>query len=58
MNRIKAFIQDVATDQGGATVIEYGLVAGLISITIIVWATQIGQSVLAFFEAVSKGFLT
>lgn len=43
-------------DQRGATVIEYGLVATLISITIITWAAQIGGTVTGFFESMSAGF--
>jgi Flp pilus assembly pilin Flp len=56
MDRMKALFLDFAADGRGATAIEYGLVAGLISMTIIIWAQQIGQSVLGFFESVQAGF--
>ncbi|WP_148663376.1 Flp family type IVb pilin [Bosea vaviloviae] len=49
-------ISDFASDARGATAIEYGLVVSLISLTIVVWATQIGQSVLGFFQSVAAGF--
>ncbi len=49
-------ISDFASDTRGATAIEYGLVASLISLTIVVWATQIGQTVLGFFQSVAAGF--
>ena len=44
------------SDERGATAIEYGLVALLISTTIIVWTIQIGQSVRGFFVAIAGGF--
>jgi len=44
------------TDQSGVTVIEYGLIAGLIAILIVVPATQIGSTVQQFFVAVLAGF--
>jgi pilus assembly protein Flp/PilA len=56
MDRVKALFLDFADDSRGATAIEYGLVVGLISMTIIVWAQQIGQSVMGFFESVQTGF--
>jgi pilus assembly protein Flp/PilA len=40
------------TDQSGATAIEYGLIAGMISIGIITATTSIGASVLSFFESI------
>jgi pilus assembly protein Flp/PilA len=45
-----------ATDQSGVTAIEYGLIAGLITILIIAPATQIGSTVQQFFAAVLAGF--
>ncbi|MDR6871254.1 pilus assembly protein Flp/PilA [Bosea sp. BE125] len=48
-------ISDFASDARGATAIEYGLVVSLISLTIVVWATQIGQSVLGFFQRAAAG---
>jgi len=44
------------TDETGVTVIEYGLIASLITLLIIVPATQIGTTVLQFFTAVLAGF--
>ncbi len=43
-------------DPSGATAIEYGLIAALISILYIGWATAIGSSVSDFFTAVANGF--
>lgn len=56
MSRIRALIQDFGADQNGATAIEYGFIATLISITIISATTQMGQSVVGFFQSVSNGF--
>jgi pilus assembly protein Flp/PilA len=46
------FFKRFAQDESGATAIEYGLIAALISITIIVAAGQIGGSVSSRFTAV------
>jgi Flp pilus assembly pilin Flp len=43
-------------DETGVTAIEYGLIAGLITLLIIVPATQIGNTVLGFFAAYLAGF--
>lgn len=56
MERLLTLLLRFARDNRGATAIEYGLVAGLISMTIIVWATQIGQSVTGFFQSIQAGF--
>ncbi len=45
-----------SADRSGATAIEYGLIAGLISILCIGWATSIGTSVSNFFTGVTNGF--
>lgn len=47
-----AFVQD----EHGATAIEYGLIAALISIVIITALTTIGTSLNGTFAAVSNGF--
>jgi pilus assembly protein Flp/PilA len=43
-------------DERGATAIEYGLIAGFISLVVVAGATLIGQSVLGYFQAVANGF--
>ena len=48
------FFKRFAQDESGATAIEYGLIAALISITIIAAATQIGGSVKGKFETVQN----
>jgi pilus assembly protein Flp/PilA len=46
-----------AGDKSGVTAIEYGLIAGLISIGIIASVTSIGTTISAtFFGAVAAGF--
>jgi pilus assembly protein Flp/PilA len=42
-----------AKDESGATAIEYGLIAALISIAIIVAATNLGTNVSAAFQKVA-----
>ncbi len=46
------FFKRFAQDESGATAIEYGLIAALISITIITAATAIGGGVKTKFETV------
>jgi pilus assembly protein Flp/PilA len=45
-------VKDFLRDESGATAIEYGLLAGLISVTIIVAAIAIGGGVEARFTHV------
>jgi pilus assembly protein Flp/PilA len=46
-----------AGDESGVTAIEYGLIAGLISIGIVTAVTSIGTTLSAtFFGAVAAGF--
>lgn len=50
MNILKRFAQD----ESGATAIEYGLIAGLISVVIITVLTTIGTSLNAKFTKISS----
>ncbi len=49
---MKRFIRDA----GGATSIEYALIATIISIVIIGGATNIGSTLRGFYTSVSTGF--
>ena len=49
MNLVTRF----AADESGATAIEYGLIAGLIAVGIIVAATTLGTSLSSLFERIS-----
>jgi pilus assembly protein Flp/PilA len=42
-----------AADESGATAIEYGLIAGLIAVGIIVAATTLGGSLSSLFDRIS-----
>ena len=44
-----------AKDQSGATAIEYGLIAGLISVVIITALTTIGTNMRTKFNAIGNG---
>lgn len=46
-------IQRFWNDEEGATAIEYGLIAGLIAVGIIVSVGEIGTKLAAFFEDIS-----
>jgi pilus assembly protein Flp/PilA len=48
------FLTRFAQDESGATAIEYGLIAALISITIIAAAQSIGSGVKTRFEKVNN----
>uniref|UniRef100_A0A9E7ZUU8 Flp family type IVb pilin n=1 Tax=Bosea sp. NBC_00436 TaxID=2969620 RepID=A0A9E7ZUU8_9HYPH len=54
MERIKDSFLELVRDGRGATAIEYGLVAGLISITIIASATLYGTSVSTMLMAAAN----
>jgi Flp pilus assembly pilin Flp len=55
MDRIGSALMAPGADRSGATVIEYALVAGLISLSIVFWAAMIGTSVSGFFTSVASG---
>ncbi|MFI4948482.1 MAG: Flp family type IVb pilin [Alphaproteobacteria bacterium] len=50
MDRMWSALIAPAIDRSGATVIEYALIASIISISILVWAFEIGTSVSGFFR--------
>ncbi len=52
LNRLKKFFKD----RSGATVIEYCLIAGVISVAIVGGASAIGTSTNTSFSAVQAGF--
>ncbi len=54
MERIRDSLLELVRDERGATVIEYGLIAGLISVTIIGSATFYGNQVSAFLMAAAN----
>jgi pilus assembly protein Flp/PilA len=52
------FMKRFAQDESGATAIEYGLIAALISITIIAAAGAIGKGVKSRFQSVQTAVET
>ena len=56
MKQICTSFAALLRDDRGATVIEYALIAGLVSISIVAGATAIGQDLTAKFTAVLAGF--
>jgi pilus assembly protein Flp/PilA len=54
MTVIFAQIRDFAADEGGATAIEYGLIAALITVGVLLAITTLGGSVTSLFEYVTS----
>ena len=52
MNMNKIFARFVR-DESGATAIEYGLIAGLISVVIILAVTSVGTNLKTTFDAIA-----
>jgi pilus assembly protein Flp/PilA len=52
---MKTLFTRFAQDESGATAIEYGLIAALISVGIITAVTQIGSKIKTAFETISTG---
>ena len=50
---MKNLFQRFAKDESGVTAIEYGLIAALIAVAIILGATALGDSLNAAFSAIS-----
>lgn len=53
-NIIKKFLKD----EEGATAIEYGLIAGLIAVGLLVSLTEIGTKLSVVFDKISKSLTT
>ena len=45
-----ALVNSLRQDEGGATAIEYALIAGIISITVMAWATFTGTTLSSVFQ--------
>ncbi len=50
-----ALFSKLIRDESGATAIEYGLIAALISVVIITAVTAVGNNLSATFNAVANG---
>lgn len=50
---MKATIQKFTNDESGATAIEYGLIAALVSVAAIAALTTMGESLKGMFESVA-----
>lgn len=56
MNRIGTLIQEFGASERGATVVEYGLIAGIVSFAVVAASTQIGQTLAGIFTTLSTAF--
>ncbi|MBN9308835.1 MAG: Flp family type IVb pilin [Devosia sp.] len=54
MSRVQVQLSRFAANENGATAIEYGLIAGLIAVGILVAMSSLGGGVSAMFEYVSS----
>ena len=52
--RMHKFIEDFANDESGATAIEYGLIAALVSVAAVTALTNVGTSLDKMFTSVSS----
>ncbi len=52
------FIHDLKSDEKGVTMIEYALIAGLISVVAIVLLTAMGTSVKNIFSSINSALTT
>jgi pilus assembly protein Flp/PilA len=57
MNTLKQLTQNFLDDEQGATAIEYGLLAALISVVIITAATAVGTNLNAIFTGIAAKLL-
>ena len=58
MTSITSIVRNFLADEQGATAIEYGLLAGLIAVVIIVAVTTIGTNLKAIFKMVADCLAT
>lgn len=54
MTHLRLFIRMLAKDEKGATAIEYGLLAALISVAIIVTVTTLGGTLRDVFSSINS----
>lgn len=54
MTHLRLFIRMLAKDEKGATAIEYGLLAALISVAIIVTVTALGGTLESVFSSINS----
>ena len=52
---MRQLLKSFLNDDGGATAIEYGLIAGLIAVVIVAALTQLGTKLNAKFSGVADG---
>jgi pilus assembly protein Flp/PilA len=57
MFSLSTFVSRFNKNESGATAIEYGLIAGLISVVIIASVTAVGTNLAALFTAVSNALV-
>lgn len=51
--KLVQFIKNFGREEDGVTAIEYGLIAALIAVTIIISVTAVGDNLVLVFNAVS-----
>jgi pilus assembly protein Flp/PilA len=56
--KLVQFVRQFVRDEEGVTAIEYGLIAALIAVTIIVAVTAVGDNLNAVFDAVADNLAT
>ena len=56
--QITRFIQKFVRDEEGVTAIEYGLIAALIAVVIIVAVTSVGTKLNIIFNAIAANLVT
>jgi pilus assembly protein Flp/PilA len=49
-----ALLSNLGRDESGATSIEYGLIAGLISVVCLAWASFTGSTLTAVFNGIAN----
>ena len=55
MDRMRSVLMALRTEDSGATAIEYALIIAFISLTVVSWATFVGNSISGFFMSVAGG---
>jgi pilus assembly protein Flp/PilA len=55
LNLMRVFAGLLLDEESGVTAIEYALIAGLISLGIIIWAGSMGRTLSTFFTQVNAG---
>ena len=56
MNRLKRFFQEIFADERGATMVDYAVLLGILTLTLIATVSEMSNALIGFFERTASAF--